>query len=349
VSRASEGTDAPAWRPTPLAALELPEVPTGEHFVRDHFPVPALDPDTWLLEIHGDAERLVVDLERLRAMPARTLRTVLECAGHRRVEFDPVPHGVPWACGAVAEGRFTGASLRALLHAAGIPPGTLEVVLEGADAGEVEGFSGTHRFARSLPLEKALDRDVVLAYEMGGEPIAVERGGPVRAIVPGWYATDSVKWLTRVWFTPEEFDGVFQAHDYRLIAPGEPGPGSRMTELPVHALITTPADGERLSRRGLRVRGVAWGGAGGVEQVLVRVDEGPWEPAVLDPRRGAYARVAWTLEATLDQGLHEIACRAIDREGGAQPDRPPVNVRGYGNNAVHRVRVAVGTLSPPAS
>jgi DMSO/TMAO reductase YedYZ molybdopterin-dependent catalytic subunit len=320
----------------------LPEVPTDQLFVRDHFPVPAVDRDSWLLEINGGTDRLLIDLERLRAMPTRSLRVVLECAGHRRAEFDPLPHGVPWGCGAVAEARFTGPSLATLLRAAGIPPGTREVVLEGADAGHVEGFTGTHSFGRSLPIAKALDRDVLLAYEMNGEPIAVERGGPVRAIVPGWYATDWVKWLSRVGFTGEEYDGVFQAHDYRLRAPGEPGPGARMTELPVSGLITTPGEAERFSGPNVTVKGIAWGGAGGVEQVQVCIDGALWEPARLDSRRGTYARVAWSLDCRLEDGPHEIACSAIDCEGQAQPDRPPVNVRGYANNAVHRVVVRVG-------
>jgi hypothetical protein len=95
----------------------------------------------------------------------------------------------------------------------------------------------------------------------------------------------------------------------------------------------------------LQVRGVAWGGAGGIDQVLARVDDGPWRPAALGPRRGAYARIVWTLETTLEPGTHELACCAIDREGQAQPERPPVNVDGYANNSVHRVRVAVGAVS----
>jgi DMSO/TMAO reductase YedYZ molybdopterin-dependent catalytic subunit len=342
VSSSSRLTEDFSWRPTPLAALESPEIPTGQHFVRDHFPVPTVDSETWLLEVNGETDTLRIDLDRLRAMPTRSLRVVLECAGHRRDEFDPLPYGVPWGCGAVGEAHFTGPSLATLLRAAGIPPGTREVVLEGADHGPVEGFKGTHNFARSLPLAKALDRDVLLAYEMNGEPIAPERGGPVRAIVPGWYATDSVKWLSRVGFTAEEFDGVFQANDYRLRVPGEPGPGRRMTELPVNALITSPEDGERLSGPDIAIKGIAWGGAGGVEQVQVCIDGALWEPARLDSRRGTYARVAWSFEGRLGTGPHEIACRAFDCEGQVQPDRPPVNVRGYANNAVHRVLVRVG-------
>jgi len=265
---------------------------------------------------------------------------VRECAGHRRAEFESTAPGIPWGVGAVAEAEWTGASLASVLEFAGIPPDAHEVVLEGADAGPVHAFEGTHCFARSLPLAKALDPDVLLAYEMNGEPIPVARGGPVHAVVPGWYATDSVKWLDRIWFAYDEFDGVFQAHDYRLRAPGEPGPGRRMAGLPVHALTTTPTDAETGVATGeVPIRGTAWGGTGGVAAVLVRVDLGSWTPAQIGPSRGPYARVGWEARCTLSTGSHEIACRAIDRAGQTQPDRPPANVRGYGNNAVHRVRL----------
>ena len=192
------------------------------------------------------------------------------------------------------------------------------------------------------PLAKALDHDVLLAHEINGESIPVERGGPVRAVVPGWYATDSVKWLDRIWFTNEEFDGVFQAHDYRLRAPGEPGPGTRLTDVYVHALITTPADGDTVRAAGeVLSRGIAWGGTDGIAEVLVHADHGPWTPARFGPARGPYARVRWEARRTLAAGPHEITCRAIDRAGRTQPDRPPANVRGYANNAVHHVRFTV--------
>jgi DMSO/TMAO reductase YedYZ molybdopterin-dependent catalytic subunit len=331
------------WRPTPLRSLERPRIQTDLHFVRDHFPAPADNPASWSAELIGTGQPLELDLALLRRLSRRTLSVVLECAGHRRAEFEPIPRGIPWGCGAVAEAEWTGARLASVLKLVGVPPGTHEVVLEGADAGPVDGFDGTHRFARSLPLAKALDADVLLAYEMNGKPIPVARGGPVRVIVPGWYATDSVKWLDRIWFATEEFTGVFQADDYRLRAPGEPGPGRRMTELPVHALITTPAGGEfGLPARDLSVRGIAWGGRGGVDAVLVRVDLGPWTPATLGPRRGPYTRVNWEARCSLADGPHELSCRAIDSAGHSQPDRPPANDRGYGNNAIHRIRVRAG-------
>jgi DMSO/TMAO reductase YedYZ molybdopterin-dependent catalytic subunit len=338
----SRATEAQLWRPTPLWALELSRIPSRLHFVRDHFPVPELDPAAWAMSVHGSGGHLAVDLARLRALPSRTLSVVLECAGHRRTEYDPVPPGLPWACGAVAEARWTGASLRDVLAPAGIPAGTAEVVLEGADAGPVDGFEGVHHFARSLPLDKSFDRDVLLAYEMNGEPIPVGRGGPVRAVVPGWYATDSVKWLAHIWFSAQPFDGVFQAHDYRLLVPGEPGLGRRMTTLPANSLITTPPDGEACVAAGSQaIHGVAWGGTGGIAEVLVRLDDRPWRRARLGRVRGRYQRVFWEAHWTLAPGEHELTARAVDRAGNAQPETPEPNLRGYANNAVHRVSFRV--------
>jgi len=248
-----------------------------------------------------------------------------------------MPPGLPWAAGAVGEAVWTGPSLLSALEVIGIPADAREVVLEGADSGQVDGVAGIHHFARSLPLGKALDRDVLLALEMNGEPIPADRGGPVRAIVPGWYATDSIKWLNRIWFTEGEFDGYFQAQDYRFLAPEEPGPGRRMSDLPVHALITTAAS---TAAGDVSIRGVAWGGSGGVAEVLVRVDDGPWAAARLTPVRGPYTRVGWWAQVKAGRGRHEIACRAIDGAGGTQSDRPPPNAQGYGNNAIHRVSFA---------
>lgn len=329
-----------AWRPTPLSALELREIPTELHFVRDHFTPPTRDAATWGLEVRGSARSLVLDIDALRSFPRRTLSVVLECAGHRRAEFVPMPPGLPWAAGAVCEARWTGASLAAVLELVGVPVGACEVVLEGADAGKVDGFDGIHRFARSLPLEKALDRDVLLADAMNGEPIPPEHGGPIRVIVPGWYATDSVKWIDRIWFTDEQYSGVFQAHDYRFREPGDPGPGRRMTTLPIAALITTPAGGDLvLAGNDIPVRGAAWGGTNGIAEVLVQIDGGPWSPACLGRSRGRYAKVNWEVHYALTAGRHEIACRAVDGTGLTQPDSPPMNAQGYANNAIHRVTI----------
>jgi len=102
----------PEWRPTPLEALERAEIPSELHFVRDHFAAPAAGIAPWSLELAASARvteqphTVELDLEGLRSLPERTLTVVLECAGHRRAEFEPMPPGLPWAAGAVGRGAW---------------------------------------------------------------------------------------------------------------------------------------------------------------------------------------------------------------------------------------------------
>lgn len=336
----------PAWSPTPLEVLGWSEIPNDLHFVRDHFPVPAVDPFNWSLTIEGADGPLRLTLSDVVSRRPQRLRVVLQCAGHRRTEFDPAPSGLPWSAGAVGEAEWTGTPLGELLRDVPIPDGTEYVVLEGADAGQVPGQPGRQPFARALPLAKALDGDVLLAWLMNGQPITRDRGGPVRAIVPGWYATDSIKWLTRVYFRDRPFEGSFEADDYRFRAPGEAGPGSRLTGLPVNSLITTPVPGARVPARVTTVRGIAWGGQGRIERVDVKLDDGPWLQATLEPVDGRYARTSvdgryartfWELALPLSPGSHRIVSRASDGARRQQPLTPAANDGGYANNAVHEV------------
>ena len=333
---------------TPLRALLLEEMPLEAHFRRDHFPVPDLRPGEWAVEVTGAVRRpLRLDIGALRELGHRTETVVLECAGHRRTEYSPPAPGLAWAEGAVGEARWTGTPLAALLKRAGVLPSASAVALEGADSGPFQGRDGSHPFARALPLAKALAPEVALVWEVNGVPIPVRRGGPVRAIVPGWYATDSVKWLTRITVLETEFTGPWEAEDYRYRAPGETGPGERMTALPVHALVVDPGAHAALIPGATTVRGVAWGGTGGVDRVEIRIDGGDWLPAQLGPSRGAYARRFWTALWTATAGRHRIEVRATDATGQAQPDGVRWNPGGYANNAVHGVAVSV-SLPPSA-
>jgi DMSO/TMAO reductase YedYZ molybdopterin-dependent catalytic subunit len=241
----------------------------------------------------------------------------------------------------VGEAVWTGAPLAAVLELAGVRDGARAVVLEGADRGPFCGRQGTFAFARALPLAKALAPEPLLAWSVNGERLPVRRGGPVRAVVPGWYATDSVKWLTRITVIDGEFDGPFEAEDYRLILPGDAGMGERMTDMPIHALLIDPAPDARVPAGLLELRGIAWGGQGGVARVEVRVDDGPWRDARLGPDRGPWARRFWSAARRAAPGARRIEVRASDAAGDVQPDQPPLNVYGYANNAVHRVTVMV--------
>jgi DMSO/TMAO reductase YedYZ molybdopterin-dependent catalytic subunit len=334
---------SPENRPTPLAALQLPETPAETHYRRNHFPYPDPDGAAASLEITGAVERpLRLPLEGLREQPSRTLAVVLECAGHRRTEYDPPISGVQWKAGALGQARWTGTSLAAVLQGAGPHPDAVEVVLHGADRGPFAGVDGEWTFSRSLPLEKALHPDTLLAWEMDGEPLPHVHGGPLRAVVPGWYAMDSVKWLTRIEVVTEPFRGPFQELDYRFQPADEPGIGTRLAELPISALILSPEEGAEVRAGRVAVSGIAWGG-GGAAEVHVRVDGGSWRPAAFNPESAPspYTKRAWTLECDLPPGEHRLAVRATDQAGRSQPEQPVWNRRGYANNSIHQVRIQV--------
>jgi DMSO/TMAO reductase YedYZ molybdopterin-dependent catalytic subunit len=328
--------------PATSAALGERHMSTAAHFRREHFPVPEIDAAEWRLTISGAVETpAIVTPAELRALPLRAQAVVLECAGHRRSELSPATPGLQWGTGAVSEAHWAGVPLRDLLERAGVDPRAGEVVLQGADHGSFGALPGSHHYARSLPLRKALDPDTILAVEMNGRPIPPQHGGPVRAIVPGWYATDSVKWLERIHVSADAFDGPFQALDYRFATADEPGPGARMERMPVHSLVTDPADAAVLDPGTARVRGIAWSGAGTVTRVDVRIDGGPWTKATLAGRTGRHGRTFWELRWQATPGEHTIAVRARDAGGAVQPDEPVWNRGGYAVNAVRRMTVRV--------
>lgn len=236
--------------------------------------------------------------------------------------------GVPWGAGAVSQAGWTGTPLAHVLKRAGVGPGAVEVVLQGAD--------GEGEFARAIPLAKALDPVTLLAWEVDGEEIPQDLGGPLRALVPGHYAVDSVKWLRRIEVVTEPFRGFFQAEDYCFFGAEGIPEGTALRELAVSSLITET----RAERGVVAVRGVAWSAAP-IERVDLRVDAGPWLETVLEKPLGPHAFTPWSVQVALEAGEHGLASRATDGGGRVQPERPVWNELGYGNNSVHRVIISV--------
>jgi DMSO/TMAO reductase YedYZ molybdopterin-dependent catalytic subunit len=336
----SEAPAQPENRPAPLEALLEPITPIEAHYRRNHFPYPEVDPETWTLTVDGAVERPAsLDLAAVRAQPRRELTVLLECAGHRRTEYEPPITGVQWKTGALSQARWGGASLSRLLDFAGVGPDAVEVVLYGADRGPFAAAPGEHPFARSLPIEKALHPDTLLAWEMNGEPLPLEHGAPLRVVVPGWYAMDSVKWLTRIEVVKEPFRGPFQELDYRFQPEEETGIGTRLTQVPVHSLFLWEDGGVALDGR-IVLLGFAWGGVG-VERVEVQIDTGPWVEASVLPAPSRYETATWRHDVTLSPGEHVLAVRATDRDGTTQPDKATWNKRGYANNGVQRITITV--------
>jgi DMSO/TMAO reductase YedYZ molybdopterin-dependent catalytic subunit len=331
----------PENRPTPLSALLDDVTPTAVHYRRNHFPYPQIDPLAWSLPVGGAVGRPVeLSLADLRALPTARHTVLLECAGHRRTEFQPPISGVQWALGALSQATWSGARLADVLAAAGPADDAVEVVLHGADRGPFGELDGEHTFSRSLPLAKATHPDTLLALDMNGEPLPPEHGAPVRAIVPGWYAMDSVKWITAIELVTEPFRGPFQELDYRFQPAGEAGIGSRLDVMPPHALFVSVGAGDTLPGGVTEITGIAWAGAG-VGTVEVSVGAGGWESAKITAS-GPYQRVVWRTSVTLAAGQPTtIACRATSAAGEIQPAAPVWNRRGYANHSVQRIEVFV--------
>lgn len=328
---------------TPLSSLAADVVPAGEHFLRSHFGVPTIDPSTWTVEVTGAVERpLSWTLPQFHHLSRMSHHVVLDCAGHRRTELDPPAPGVPWAVGAVGHARWSGGALADLLGLVRPTPEATMIVFHGADAGPVEGRDAPESFSRAIPLRDPVVAKTILAWEMNGRGLEPEHGGPIRAIVPGWYAVASVKWLQRIELITGAFDGFFQAVDYRVIQAGELGPGRALTRMPVSSLILHPADGATVVPGRIDITGIAWGGDGGIAGVEVQANDGTWMPARVEPGRGidAPARFAVTMDVTA--GDITLRSRARDRDGNRQPDADSWNQRGYGVSSPRAITFRVG-------
>ncbi len=329
-------------RPAALAALLDDVTSTAAHYRRNHFAYPRVTLDGWRLPVSGAVRSpYELTLDDLRALPTTTHRVLLECAGHRRTEFTPPIGGVQWGLGALSQADWGGPALGEILARAGVRDDAVEVVLHGADRGPFPDAPGVHSFTRSLPLAKALHPDTILALDMNDAPLTHEHGAPVRAVVPGWYAMDSVKWLTGIEVVTEPFRGAFQELDYRFQPAGETGVGARLDLMPPHALFVSVVDGDTVAGGHLELTGIAWAGAG-VASVEIRVGAGVWEPAKITSSRDPYQRVIWRTVVDVAAGQPiTLAVRATDTSGAMQPEAPIWNKRGYANNSVQRIEISV--------
>ena len=314
-------------------ALARAITPPGAHYVRCNFDVPELDAAGHLVAVDGAvAEPFTLAAADLGFLPQRSVTVTLECAGNGRVGLAPLPSGEPWAHGAVSTASWSGVPLSVLLDRAGLRDDVVEILVSGADRGTPAGSRFETRFCRALPLDKALDANVILAIEMNGRPLPVEHGAPVRLIVPGWYGMASVKWVTRIAALTEPFEGWFQRERYVYERERERRPVDVMR---VKSLVMAPESGAGVPRGRVTVWGWAWSGAAPVAAVDVSLDGEAWQPATLEPALAPHAWRRFSLVVPIDEpGRHVVRTRARDAAGRVQPDVPVWNKHGYGNNAI---------------
>jgi DMSO/TMAO reductase YedYZ molybdopterin-dependent catalytic subunit len=320
-------SESPLNLEMPFSSLDSFITPTKSFYVRTHFPIPAIDRDAWWLHVEGEVEKaFAINYEQLMTFESVTVPVTLECAGNNRSFLEPKVKGVQWHLGAVSTAEWTGVRLSTLLDRATLKPSACEVILEGADCGMLEepkGPPGELTFSRSIPLEKAR-RDVLLAYKMNGDDLLPEHGFPVRAIVPGWYAMASVKWLQRIIVTDRPFTGYYQTIDYAYwekrddIAELKP-----LTEMQVKAEIARPTEDEIVpAKSSVCVRGGAWACDAEITKVELSTDGGvTWcETKLLgESKLNAWRFWEFDWQTPSQPGKQTLIARATDSLGRTQP------------------------------
>lgn len=326
----------------------------NQFFTRSHAPVPAIDPDTWRLEVGGLVEcprRFSLE-ELTRGFPRREVTATLVCAGLRRREFlspGPLPGELPWGPEPVSTGRWSGVSLGDLLRLVGFSDSATHVELVGLDS--VERHGKRFGFGGSIDLSKALSEEVLLAMELNGQPLPPVHGFPLRAVVPGWIGARSVKWLGRINRLERPSSNYFQSKAYRLQREINPqdardvSSGDALTEIPLNSVISSPTTADVLPAGQVRVRGWAIGSGGRpLRCVQISVIDGhDWIPARILDTKEKWAWSLWEAAVSLPRGQHTLVVRASDTEGALQPPGmgDTWNVKGYNNNAWHRIAVNI--------
>ena len=339
---------------TPLADLRSQMTDNDAFFVRYHLAsIPEIDPRTWRLRIGGASANRTLELslaDLKRDFKRVHLAAINQCSGNRRGLFTPRAAGVQWTYGAMGNALWGGVRLRDVLNRVGVKGDALEVVLEGADAALL---AATPDFAKSLPVDRALDADTLIAFEMNGEPLPHWNGAPVRLVVPGWTATYWVKHLTSINVEPKAFDGFWMKSAYRI--PTGAFPGARfksqenaqttpITEILINSLVTSHSNGARLERgRAAELFGWAWDGGTGISTVEVSSDEGrSWRPAKLGEAPSSYSWRGFRMPLdTAKPGSLQIAVRATGRNGARQPDKLTPNPSGYHHNMIQTLTLEV--------
>jgi DMSO/TMAO reductase YedYZ molybdopterin-dependent catalytic subunit len=278
---------------------------------------------------------------------------VVQCSGNGRALFSQAAKtdGTQWLRGGMGNVRFAGVALAKLLEDAGAKPHPAARFLTAA--GSDDPKPGEMDFEHSLPLDDVLAH-AILALELNGEPLPVVHGGPVRLVMPGYYGTMQVKWVTKLSFDERESSHTSHMPHYRTpLVPIRPGEKFEATfdnsesnwRMRLKSVVLSPAPGAELARGETTVVGVAFNdGRARIDSVLISTDRGrSWRQAELEVPKSSYAWYRWRARVRLSPGKQAIWSRAIDALGRTQPLDGSIhwNPRGYTWNGVEKIDVTV--------
>jgi len=335
---------------TPIEYFRTSITPNDAFFVRYHLSnIPELDARTWTLSVGGDGAngQTRLGLDDLKQFTPVEVVALCQCSGNRRGLFQPHVPGVEWGYGAMGCARWKGARLKDLLDKVGVKKEATEIVLDGADGGVSEK---TPKFAKSIPLWKAMEETTLVAYEMNGEPLPHWNGFPARIIVPGWTGTYWVKHLTSIAIATKPFDGFWMKSAYRIplgkfpmvarFTSQETAANTPITEMVVNSLVTSHGDGATVKAGSkVVVSGIAWDGGYGISSVDISVDGGKtWTAATLGQDLGQFAFRPWSHRFSPKAvGRHVVKVRATNRIGQSQTTALIANPAGYHHNVIQAV------------
>lgn len=292
-----------------------------DFYIRNHFEIPQV-PEPYSLRIEGEVEKPQnLGVDDLRRFSRKQVGAVLECAG------DPVR-----VASLVSDGLWEGWPLGDVISLVGPKKEGLHVHLIGHDG-----------YARSVPTERAMN-DGLLISGLNGRPLVRNHGAPWRALFPGWYGNDSVKWLERISLAPTPLPPVGNTYMEVRQTPSGSVETRPLPRVLVNSVIISPADGAVLHRGKVSISGVAWSGSGKIRDVQTSADGGKlWRSASVESSASQYDWAFWHAEFRFTQGGPVVfVSKATDAEGNTQPRlRDPGRVDSYGNNVWNRVRCVV--------
>ncbi len=345
-------TDRPPQLETPLRYFREDLTPNDAFFVRWHLGLipTTIDAATFRLSVGGHVEEpLSLSLDELRKnFEPISYAAVAQCSGNSRALYQPRVLGGQWGHGAVGNAKWTGVRLRDVLAKAKLKANPVDVSFKGLDRGPMPTVPD---FVKSLAIDHANDGEVMVAYEMNGQPLPMLNGFPLRLIVPGWYATYWVKSLNEINVLPQKFKGFWMDKAYRV--PNNPNCQESPTELAketvpistmtVRSLIVQPEPAEKVAAgKTYEIQGVALDGGKGINKVEVSTDAGKnWAGAKLGADLGKYSWRRWRFTWQPAAGEHRVMTRASNAAGEMQT-LSQWNRSGYARNVIEFVDLTVG-------
>ncbi len=326
-----EGYTVPPVAPGGIHYLDTSKIdsfytPNDDFYIIQHYNQPQVADADFRLRISGLINNpFELSLADLKSRQKFEIDAGFECGGNSPRLFQ----------GLIGNARWGGVRLVDLLEEAGLQRDGVEVVFYGADKGMEKTRSDLdmeveQSFGRSMHIDDALNPDIVLAYEMNGEPLPLYHGAPLRVVVPGWYGVANVKWLDQIHIQDSRYMGRFMGRDYVTLSKRNIGGEERWEERSV-TRIQLKSSIIRVTRNGLdhNITGFVLNDGTPLRSVEVKIDNGPWQQAEIDPASSKYS---WKLFnytwRGASSGEHTIVSRVTDVTGQVQatadqmPEKP---------------------------